>query len=51
VVIKEAPPLAEHQWLIPVILATQEAEFKTSFIQIVQKTLSRKTHHKKGLVE
>jgi hypothetical protein len=41
---------------MPVILATQEAEIRRIEVrsqteQIVFKTLSRKTHHKKGLVE
>jgi hypothetical protein len=41
---------------MPIILATQEAEirrivFETNPKQIVHKTLSRKTHHKTGLVE
>jgi hypothetical protein len=48
---------ARHQWLILVILATQEAEIRRTMIQsqlgqIVHGTISRqKTHHKKGLVE
>jgi hypothetical protein len=42
-------------WLTPVILATQEAEIKRIKIQsqpqqIVLKTVSKKNHHKKGLV-
>jgi hypothetical protein len=46
--------LAGHHWLMLVILATQEAEIRSITVgsqpgQIV-KTLSRKTHHKKGLV-
>jgi hypothetical protein len=41
---------------MPVILATQEAEIMRIMVrgqpgQIVLETLSRKTHHKKGLVE
>jgi hypothetical protein len=40
----------------PVILATKEAEIRTIVVQsqprqIVHKTLSQNTHHKKGLVE
>jgi hypothetical protein len=42
--------------ITPVILATQEAEVRRIEVrsqpgQIVLGTLSRKTHHKKGLVE
>jgi hypothetical protein len=41
---------------MPVILATEEAEIRRIVVQsqpgqIVQETLSEKTHHKKGLVE
>jgi hypothetical protein len=41
---------------MPVILATQEAEIRRIVVQsqhkqIVCETLSRKTHHKKGVVE
>jgi hypothetical protein len=47
---------AGHQWLTPVILATQEAEIRRIAVrsqpgQIVHKTLFPKTLHKKGLVE
>jgi hypothetical protein len=47
---------AGHQWLTPVILATQEAEMGRSQVksqprQIVHETLSQKTYYKKGLVE
>jgi hypothetical protein len=47
---------ARGQRLKPVILATQEAEIRKTMVQsqprqIVHKTLSQKTHHKKGLVE
>jgi hypothetical protein len=43
-------------WLTPVIPATQEAEIRRITArsqpgEIVPETLSRKTHHKKGLVE
>jgi hypothetical protein len=45
-------------WLMPVVLATQEAEIRRITVrnqsrQIVRKTLSQKylTHTKKGLVE
>jgi hypothetical protein len=45
---------AEHWWLTPIILATQEAEFRRIMVQsqprqIVYKTLSQKTLYKKGL--
>jgi hypothetical protein len=44
------------QWLTPVILATQEAEIRRITVrrkprQIVCKTLSQKSLHKKGLKE
>jgi hypothetical protein len=47
---------SRRRWLTPVIPATQEAEMRRMAVrsqpqQIVLKTLSRKTHHKKGLVE
>jgi hypothetical protein len=59
---KSPPPqikklcLAGHQWLMPIILATQEAEIRRIAIQsqpqqIVCETLSQKNHHEKGLVE
>jgi hypothetical protein len=43
--------LARHQWLTPVILATQEAEIRRIIVQsqpsqIVQETLSRKKINK-----
>jgi hypothetical protein len=45
-----------HWWLMPVILAAQEAEIRRTVIQsqprqIVHKTLSPKNLHKKGLIE
>jgi hypothetical protein len=44
------------RWVTPVILTTQEAEIKRIVVrsqsrQIAHETLSRKTLHKKGLVE
>jgi hypothetical protein len=47
---------AWHQQLTPAILATQDAEIRRIMVrtqpgQIVYETLSRKTHHKTGLVE
>jgi hypothetical protein len=47
---------ARHQWLMPAILATLEAEIRRTKVlsqpgQIVQETLSRKYLTKKGLVE
>jgi hypothetical protein len=48
---------AEHPWLMPVILATQEAEksggsrFKVSPDKQCVRPYLEKTHHKKGLVE
>jgi hypothetical protein len=46
----------EHWWLTPVILATQEAAIRRIVVQSqhglkVHETLSRKTLHKKELVE
>jgi hypothetical protein len=46
---------AVSQWLMPIILATQEAEIRrimaqSQLEQIVLKTLSQRMHHKKGLV-
>jgi hypothetical protein len=45
-----------HQWLTPIILVICEAEIRRIAVRshpgkIVPETLSRKTHHKKGLVE
>jgi hypothetical protein len=42
----------EHQWLMPIILATQQAEIKRNAVQsqpgqIVCKTLLKNTQHKK----
>jgi hypothetical protein len=47
---------ARPWWLIPAILATQEAEIRRITVQsqqgeTVHKTLSQKTHHKKALVD
>jgi hypothetical protein len=47
---------ARHQWLLPVILAIQEAEIRRIEVQsqprkIVWETYLENTHHKKGLVE
>jgi hypothetical protein len=47
---------AEHRWLTPVILATQEEEIRRIAVpsqprQIVQETLSQKNPSQKGLVE
>jgi hypothetical protein len=48
--------VAWHQWLTPVIVATQESEISSIAVQsqsrqIVQETLSqKKKNHKKGLV-
>jgi hypothetical protein len=48
---------ARHQWLMPVILAAQEAEMRKITAQsrhglIVPEILSQeKSHHKKGLAE
>jgi hypothetical protein len=52
---KEKKP-ARHWWLMPVILATQEAEIRRILVQSQpgqtdRETLSQKTLHKKGLVE
>jgi hypothetical protein len=55
----QRPPLDRHQWLMPVILATQEAEIRNTVVQIqprqiVHETLSQKkpiTKKKKRLVE
>jgi hypothetical protein len=48
--------LSPHQWLMPVILSTEEEEIRkmagSSPKQTVFETLSqKKSHHKKGLVE
>jgi hypothetical protein len=48
--------LAGHQWLMPIILATQETEIKRIMVrsqprQIVHKPLSRKYPSQKGLAE
>jgi hypothetical protein len=47
--------IAGHQWLMPIILATEEAEIRITVQsqsgQIVCETLPQKNHHKKGLVE
>jgi hypothetical protein len=48
--------LARHQWLMPIILATEEAEIRRIMVrsllgQIVLKHLSQKKITKKRLVE
>jgi hypothetical protein len=48
--------VAWYQWLMPVILAIGEAEFRKITIQsqpreIVHKILSQNTQHKRGLAE
>jgi hypothetical protein len=48
--------IARHWWLMPVILAIQEAEirrivFRSQPRQIIRKTLSQKYLTRKGLVE
>jgi hypothetical protein len=54
---KRCEKVARCLWLMPVILAPQEAEIRRIMVesqpgQIVWETLSqKKTHHKKGLVE
>jgi hypothetical protein len=47
---------AGHQWLMPVILATQDAEIRSIVVQrqsrqIVHETLSRKNASQNGLAE
>jgi hypothetical protein len=48
--------LAEHQWLTPIILATQEAEIGSIEVpsqpqHSLRDPIPKKTHYKKGLVE
>jgi hypothetical protein len=48
--------IVRHQWLTPVILATQKTKTRRITVQsqlgeIICETLSRQTHHKKELVE
>jgi hypothetical protein len=50
------PTEARCQWLMPIILAIQEAEIRRIAVQsqpgqVVHETLSQKYHHKKGLTE
>jgi hypothetical protein len=56
---KKEDTVASHQWLMPVILATQKTEIRRIVVQsqpgqIDGETLSqkkKKKHHKNGLVE
>jgi hypothetical protein len=53
---RETRTLARLQWLMPIILATQEVEIRRTLVrsqprQIVRETLSQEKPSQKGLVE